>query len=166
MRNTELASAYERLLAAARAITPDSQLDLRQWADVDWTLCHIALSDGLLADAARSILDGAGAAGTKIVIDNLAAMDPEAIADMTASTTHDDRVAAVDQHAATFLALIAEIPQELAQAPLILRVHDRAGQHVADTEMTWADLVSLRSDQHIPAHADRLQGYLSRHHVP
>lgn len=160
MRTAGLTSAYDRLLAAAQAISPDTPLDPEQRADVNWTLCHVALSDELIADAAQSIRAGGSTAGGKVVLDNFPAMDPEAIAKMTASTTHSDRVSAVRQNATRLLSLLAQVPEESGQALIILRMHDRTGHHVSDTEMPWSDLVNLRSDKHIPAHADRLQGYL------
>ncbi len=86
-------------------------------------------------------------------------MDPAAIAAMTASTTHYDRIAAVRQHASELISELDQTPDQAAQAPLTLRFHDKTGQHVGDTTMTWADLIDLRAHQHIPAHATRLASY-------
>lgn len=55
MNTNDLAAAYQRLIAAAQAISDDSPLDADQRADVDWTLCHVALSDQILTQAARQV---------------------------------------------------------------------------------------------------------------
>lgn len=160
MNTTALAAAYQRLLTAAQALTPDSPLEPRLRADVDWTLCHVALSDQILTKAARQLLVGRTSATPALVVDNQPAMDPAAIAAMTASTTHRDRADAVRQHAAELIAQLDQIPaDDAARTSLTLRFHDRTGQHISDTEMTWTELIRLRTCQHIPAHADRLRSY-------
>jgi hypothetical protein len=159
MNTRDLAAAYQHLFDAAQAISDGSPLDADQRADVDWTLCHIALSDRILTLAARQVRSGRPQATGKPVVDNQPAMDPAAIAAMTASTTHQDRIAAVRQHAATLIAELGQTPDQAGQAPLTLRLHDKTGQHVGDTDMTWADLIDLRARQHIPAHAARLASY-------
>ena len=157
MNTTDLAAAYRRLIAAAQAISDDSPLDPNQRADVDWTLCHIALSDQILTRTANEVRYRRPG---KLVVDNQPAMDPATIAAMTAATAHHDRVAAVRQHAASLLSELGQTSDQNAQAPLTLRFHDKTGQHVGATDMTWADLIELRTHQHIPAHAARLASYL------
>lgn len=159
MNTRDLAAAYQHLFDAAQAISDTSPLDPDQRADVDWTLCHIALSDRILSAAAGQVRSDRPQTTGKLVVDNQPAMDPDAIAAMTASTTHHDRIAAVRQHAATLITELDQTPDQAAQAPLTLRFHDKTGQHVGDTDMTWADLIDLRTRQHIPAHATRLAGY-------
>jgi hypothetical protein len=161
MNTSDLTAAYQRLLDAAQTITADMPLDPDQCADVDWTLCHIALSDQILTRAARDVRSGRTDTTGTLVVDNQPAMDPDAIAALTAATTHQDRVAAVRQSAAELIAELDQISDQAAQAQLVLRVHDKTGQRVADTDMAWADLIELRTYQHIPAHATRLAGYLS-----
>lgn len=163
MNTAELSTAYQRLYAAAEAISDATPLDAEQRADVDWTLCHIALSDRLLTDTARSILDHTTGAAPNLVVNNRPAMDPTAISAMTTTTTHPERVAAVRHHATQLLTLLEQLPDDAGQTPLTLKVHDRTGQHVSDTELTWVELIELRGHQHIPAHADRLHSYLTDH---
>ncbi|MDA8330085.1 MAG: hypothetical protein M0027_02540 [Candidatus Dormibacteraeota bacterium] len=160
MNTIDLAAAYQRLIAAAQALSDDSPLNAGQRADLGWTLCHVALSDQILTEAARQVrCDGPETTG-KLVVDNRPALDPAAIAAMTAATTHQDRIAAVRKHAASLTDELDQTPDQAAQAPVILRFHDRSGKHVGDTAMTWADLIELRTHQHIPAHATRLASYL------
>ncbi|HTR69888.1 MAG TPA: hypothetical protein VMH41_06625 [Mycobacteriales bacterium] len=160
MNTTDLAAAYQRLIAAAQAISDGTPLDADQRADVDWTLCHIALSDHILTQAARQVRSDRPETTGKIVVDNQPAMDPAAIVAMTAVTIHQDRIAAVRQHANSLIAELDQTPDQTAHARLTLRFHDKTGQHVGDTDMTWADLIELRTHQHIPAHATRLASYL------
>ncbi len=163
MNTTELSSAYQRLYAAAVAISERTPLSAEHRADVDWTLCHVALSDHLLADAAHSILDHKTRSAANLVVNNQSAMDPAAIAAMTTTTSHLERAATVRRHATQLLTLLDEMPDDAAQVPLTLQLHDRTGQHASDTELTWGDLIELRGHQHIPAHADRLHSYLTDH---
>ncbi len=55
MNTRDLAAAYQHLFDAAQAISDTSPLDADQRADVDWTLCHIALSDRILSVTARQV---------------------------------------------------------------------------------------------------------------
>ncbi|MDA8298179.1 MAG: hypothetical protein M0004_16665 [Actinomycetota bacterium] len=160
MNTRDLAAAYQRLLASAQAITEDTRLDPDQRADMDWTLCHVALSDQILTHKAREVRSRQAGTTAELVVDNQPAMDPAALAAMSASTTHQDRIAAVRQHAAGLISVLDQTSDQAAQAPLTLRFHDKTGQHVGDTDMTWAHLIDLRTRQHIPAHATRLASYL------
>lgn len=161
MNTSNLGAAYQRLLGSAQTITEDTRLDPDQRADVDWTLCHIALSDQILTHAAKDVHLGRTERAGNVVVDNQSAMDPAAIAAMTAATTHQDRIAAVRRRATELIAELDQIPDQAAQARVTLRFHDKTGQHVADTDLAWADLIELRAHQHIPAHATRLDNYLS-----
>jgi len=160
MNTMSLAAAYQRLIAAAEAISDDSPLDPDQRGDVDWTLCHVALSDQILTRTADQVRSRRPGTTGKLVVDNQPAMDPGTIAAMTTATTHHDRIAAVRQHADNLIAELDQTPDQKAQAALTLRFHDKTGQHIGDTAMTWANLIELRTHEHIPAHATRLTSYL------
>ncbi len=160
MNTNDLAAAYQRLISAAQALTDDSPLDADHRADVDWTLCHVALSDQILTQAARRVRSDQPETAGKLVVNNQPAMDPTAIAAMAAATTHQDRIAAVRQHADGLIAELDQTPDQAAQTPLVLRFYDKTGQHVSDTDMTWAHLIDLRGHQQIHAHATRLDSYL------
>ncbi len=160
MNTSELAVAYQRLLTAAQAINEHTRLNPHQRADVDWTLCHVVLSDQILTRTANKVRSRRPGRTGKLVVDNRPAMDPVAIAAMTASTTHQDRIVAVQQHADCLIAELCQTPEQAAQEVILLRFHDKTGRHVGDTNMTWAVLIELRADRHIPAHATRLAGYL------
>lgn len=161
MNTSNLATAYQLLFDAVQRITEDAPLDPDQRTDVDWTLCHIALSDQILTHAVRSLRSSRTETSGKLVVDNHPAMDPVAIGTMTASTTHDERVLAVRHHATELIAELDQVSDQAAQAPLVLRFHDKTGQHVGDADMMWVDLIELRAHQHIPAHTTRLDSYLS-----
>lgn len=162
MSTDELAAAYEALLDAARRASPDVALDAEERADVDWTLCHVALSDGILTRSAHDL--ATPRATTKaLVVDNHPAMDPEAIAAMVAATTHHDRVDALRHQADQLLAALARVPEPAAETLVTLRIFDKTGQHAGDSEITWKGLVELRTHHHIPAHTARLERYRRAH---
>ncbi|MCP2259817.1 hypothetical protein LX15_003526 [Streptoalloteichus tenebrarius] len=156
MHTNALAHAYGDLLKAASALTSATPLDERERADTDWTLVHVALSDRLLATAARDVL-----AGTSPLVDNSPAMDPAALSSLITSTTHEGRVDLVRRNGAEFLGLVRRTPEEAAAVPVRLRVFGRDGRHVADGETTWGELVRLRAEEHLPGHAARLAGYVA-----
>lgn len=159
MRTVELANAYEQLVEVAAQIDPTA-LGLAQRGEVEWTLCHVILSNGLLADAAHSIA-GQGEEYA-LVVDNLPATDPAIIANLVASTTHAQRVGAVRTSAREFLSAVAAVPEESAAAQITFRVHDRNGKYITDSSATWGELMILRATQHLPAHTGRLGGYSAR----
>lgn len=161
MNTTDLSAAYERLLAASQAITDDTELSAEQRADVDWTLCHVALSDRMLTLAAMQVRTVHAGTATKLIVDNESAMDPAAIATMTASTSHAQRITTVSARAAELIAELDQTSDQAAHNLITLRIHDKTGKHISDTDMTWADLIELRAHKHIPGHADRLVSYLS-----
>ncbi|MFG1694212.1 hypothetical protein [Nonomuraea sp. NPDC049309] len=150
MDTTALEAAYTDLIAAARAIgepTPEA----------DWTLSHIALSDRMLATAARR-LD----ANLPVTIDNRPAMDADAIAALIASTTHAERIDLVRRHGADLVAAIGELPEAAATVAVRLRLITRGGEPAPDQDLTWGDLVRLRVRDHLPGHAARLSGSSTR----
>ncbi|SHF88422.1 hypothetical protein [Streptoalloteichus hindustanus] len=155
MNTNDIGHAYEGLLRVAADLTSAS-LDQQERADTDWTLCHVALSDRLLADAAREVL-----AGRPPLVDNLPAMEPSAISSLIRSTTHEERVDLVRRNGAEFVDLLARTPEKDEDTPVRLRVFGRDGQHVTDGEMTWGELVRLRAESHLPGHAARLAGFLA-----
>jgi len=159
MRTEDLELAYEQLDAAAQAVSPETVRSPEHWADIDWTLCHVALSNRLLGDAARNILQNGP--DFPLVIDNLPATDPPVMAAMIASTTHGERIEAVRTSAAEFLAQVGEITDDDARASVTFRIHDRDGNYVTDSTVVWSELMRLRAREHLRAHSDRLRSYIS-----
>lgn len=151
MDTIPLAQAYRRLIEAAQAITPSTSLTEDERADIDWRMAHIALTDELLATAARDILDGSPA-----IVDNLPAMDSDAIAAIIGNTSHAQRVMRVRAHGAAFIACLTRMSDEQAKTAVRLKLHDRNGALVSDRTMIWNDLVHVRAQRHIPAHVARL----------
>lgn len=72
---------------------------------IDWTLSRIALSDRILAAAARDVLTGLSP-----VVDNREAMDNAAITALIASTTRIQRVDLVRRNAGDLSAALKTIP--------------------------------------------------------
>lgn len=154
MHTRELANAYENLLDAAESITESTPLTPDERSDTDWTLSHVALSDRLLATAAREIL-----AGESTLIDNFPAMDPAAISALIASTTHVQRIDAVRRNGAEFLELVGQTPEQAGETSVRLRIFDRDGRHSSDTQLPWGELIRLRAREHVPGHAARLAAF-------
>ena len=157
MNTAELATAYEYLLEIAESVGPDTPLTSGRRADLDWRLSHIALSDGIIATAARRHLDGAPA-----VVDNQAAMDHDRIATMISTTSHRERAEAVRCNAAALCDVLGSFDARAARSDVRLRVHNRAGEHVSDARMPWSELVELRAGRHIPGHAAQIAALLQR----
>ncbi|MFE1775559.1 hypothetical protein [Streptomyces sp. NPDC059008] len=157
MDTKTLADAYQQLLLAAERITESTPLAALERSDVDWLLAHIALSDRILATAARDVL-----AGIPVVIDNQAAMDDDNIAQLIGSTTYVQRIDAVRRNGAEFADLVRQVPERTGSVTVQLRVHDRSGRRISDSRATWAELVDLRATKHIPGHAQRLAELASR----
>ncbi|MGW2180410.1 hypothetical protein ACWCXX_20350 [Streptomyces sp. NPDC001732] len=153
MDTTGLDAAYRRLLTAAEAISDTRVLATDARSAVDWTLSHLALSDRILATAARDLL-----AGLPVVIDNRDAMDSTAIASLIASTTHARRIDLVRRNAADLVALITAIPEHTSAAPVRLHLVDRDGRQLPDQQLPWNGLIRLRATEHLPGHAARLTG--------
>ncbi|KOU38733.1 hypothetical protein [Streptomyces sp. WM6378] len=152
---TELTAAYRQLLVAAEAISADTPLDAETRDDVDWRLCHIALADRIIANAAREQLSGHTA-----VVDNQPSMDPDRIASMISTSTHPQRIDNVRRNWAELRTLIETYSSLDAQAQLKLRMHDRNGEYVSDSVMSWATLIEMRTRQHIPGHQAALANAL------
>ncbi|GHE14568.1 hypothetical protein [Streptomyces alanosinicus] len=119
---------------------------------IDWTLSHLALSDRILAAAAREVLTG-----LPVTIDNRRAMDNTAIASLVASTTHTQRVDLVRRNATDLSTVIKAIPDHAATTLVQLRLVGRDGQPVPDQQLSWSDLIRLRATEHLPGHAARLR---------
>ncbi|MFI9206026.1 hypothetical protein [Streptomyces sp. NPDC053048] len=149
---TDLAEAYRQLVNAAEGITDSTPVTATERADVDWRLAHIALSDRILASAARDVLGGA----ESVLVDNQPAMDAHAIAGLIASTTHPQRIDAMRRNAAELMDLLELTGEGAGNTTVHLRIHDRDGRHVSDSRMTWSDLIGVRANQNIPGHAVRL----------
>ncbi|GAA2232520.1 hypothetical protein [Streptomyces nogalater] len=148
---TALASVYDSLIAQAEAITDTASLPATTRSDVDWRLCHIALADRIIATAAREQTDGRTA-----TVDNQPSMDPDRIKQMIHSTTHAQRVDNVRRNWAELRSLLAGFSAADAQAQLTLRMHDRNGEYVSESVLTWSELIEMRTTRHIPGHRDAL----------
>lgn len=150
MDTTELDEAYRHLHTTARAISDTTALAPDARSVIDWTLSHLALSDRILAAAAREALSGLPG-----VVDNRDAMDDTAIASLVASTTHTQRVDLVRCNAAALSAVLKAIPD--AAAPTRLHLVSRDGHPVPDQELPWSELMRLRVNEHLPGHTARLR---------
>lgn len=156
MDATELDVAYRHLLTAAEAISDTAPLAADARSAIDWTLSHIALSDRILAAAAREVLSGLPA-----TVDNRDAMEDRAIASLVASTTHAQRIDLVRRNAADLSALIGAIPDHTAGTPVRLHLVSRDGRPVPDQQLAWRDLIRLRATEHLPGHTARLRSLAS-----
>lgn len=154
MHTAELANAYENLLDAAEAITESIPLTADERSDTNWTLSHVALSDRLLATAAREVL-----AGEPALIDNFPAIDPATISSLITSTTHAQRIDTVRRNGAEFLELVGRTPEQAGETSVRLRIFGRDGRHVSDTQLPWGELIRLRAREHVPGHAARLAAF-------
>ncbi|MCT1446666.1 hypothetical protein M3G43_05285 [Brevibacterium casei] len=154
MDTTEFEAAYCDLLRLAESIPDIAIYPASARDDIDWTLSHIALSDPLLTKAADDIHHGCPA-----VVDNQSAMDQGAIAELIASTTHRQRVAMVSDHAHLLREALTVIPNHVAGSPVLLRLFDRFGVPLAEQQMSWRDLITLRTTTHIPGHTARITTY-------
>ncbi|WP_335941535.1 hypothetical protein [Streptomyces sp. PTD5-9] len=148
---TALASEYDSLIAQAEAITDTTPLEAATRADVDWRLCHIALADRIITTALREQINGHPA-----TVDNQPSMDPDRIKKMISTTTHAQRVDSVRRNWAELRSLLVACSPTDTQARLTLRMHDRDGEYVSDSVLTWSDLIEMRTTRHIPGHRDAL----------
>ncbi len=152
METAKLKRAYMDLLAAADAVGQRAeQLSPALRAEIDWRLCHVALSDEILVAAVESTRLGQPA-----VVDNKPAMDAVAIAGLIARTDHNQRIFIVSEWANSFIAAVAQLTEEQANATIQLLLHDRNGRPVSIAERSWLDVVQLRAERHIPAHTKAL----------
>ncbi|MFI9051981.1 hypothetical protein [Streptomyces sp. NPDC053427] len=156
MDATELDAAYTDLLSEAEAIGDTTPLSADAQSAVDWTLAHLALSDRMLATAARGILSG-----LSVTIDNRDTLENTAIASLVASTTHAQRVDVVRRNAADLTTVIKAIPDHAAATPVQLHLVGRDGRPVPDQELPWDDLIRLRASEHLPGHTARLKALAS-----
>lgn len=151
MQTHDLAQAYEKLLSVAEAITDDSPLTENARAQVDWVITHIALSDRMLADTARCILNGQEAR-----IDNTPAMSKTTIGTLVSTRSHRDRVDMARRNAGEFISLLEQMPQTAADTDVSTRLVNSEGETVFDGLLTWGDIVRARATQHIPGHTATL----------
>lgn len=156
MDTTELDAAYRHLLTAAEAISDATPLAADARSAIDWTLSHLALSDRVLAAAARDVLSGLPA-----IVDNRDAMDDTAIASLIASTTHSQRVDLVRRNAADFSTVLRKIPDHAAATSVTIRLVNRNGQPVPDQQLPWNDLIHIRATEHLSGHTARLSALAS-----
>ncbi|NIH80268.1 hypothetical protein [Amycolatopsis viridis] len=154
MDTTGFDAAYRSLLTAAASIADPAAHPGPAREDIDWTLSHLALSDPILTAAARDVLDGRPA-----VVDNRDAMDARALAELTASTSHQDRVAMVRAHAQELGAVLRAIPGHAAATPVIMRLCTRDGHSLPEQMVPWRDLIELRVHNHLPGHTARLAAH-------
>ncbi|WAL69139.1 hypothetical protein ORV05_15680 [Amycolatopsis cynarae] len=157
METTELESAYRRLFAAAEALGDTGALPADTRASVDWTVGHIALSDRILAGAARDLLLGLPA-----VVDNREAMDARNLGALIASTTPAERRELLRRNGDDFVAAVRTIPGHAVGEPVELRLVDREGRPAPGTKLPWRELVRLRAAEHLPGHAARLEAARAR----
>ncbi|MGW9047815.1 hypothetical protein ACWGQL_35540 [Streptomyces lydicus] len=152
MNATQLDTAYRDLLAAADAMSDTVALAPPARSAVDWTLSHLALSDRLLATAARNVLTA-----LPVTIDNRQAMDNTAITSLIASTTHAQRVDLVRRNATDLSTVVKAIPDHAAATLVQLRLVSHDGQPLPAPQLSWSDLIRLRASEHVPGHAARLR---------
>ncbi|MGW4126073.1 hypothetical protein [Nocardia sp. NPDC004711] len=160
MDTTEFDAAYDGLLAAAGSIIDTTLLAPDVRSGIDWTLSHIALSDRVLAAAARDVLTGLFPA-----VDNRKAMDDAAITALIASTTHIQRVDTIRRNARDLSSVIRTIPDHAAATPVLLRLVSRDGRPLPDQQLLWSDLIRLRAIEHIPGHTEKLTALASTEQV-
>ncbi|HEX5116754.1 MAG TPA: hypothetical protein VFW65_16285 [Pseudonocardiaceae bacterium] len=151
MDTTELRSAYRQLLTVAETITDETPLrvDLRMM--VDWLVAHVAITEHVLAGAARDVLTGVPA-----VIDNYEAMHTGVISSIVDLTSHDRRVADLRDNAADLVASVATIPPHAETAPVLLRFADRGGRSIPDQRLPWCELVHAHAGSVLPSHTRTL----------
>ncbi|MDN5925488.1 MAG: hypothetical protein L0I29_00240 [Hyphomicrobiales bacterium] len=147
MDTTKLVRAYHSLIAAAEGIDKARQLNTEDRTEIEWRLCHIALSDEILAAAVEKTL-----AGEPAVVDNKPAMDRAAIAFLTARTNHDERVASMKYNGAAFASAAEKLSEHQSRSMVRLIAHNRNGIFLSDSEMSWYDLIILRAERHLPSH--------------
>lgn len=152
MNTDMLVRAYAELTAAMRALPGAPQLAPDDEAEVDWRLCHIALSDEALIDAARATIEGLSA-----IVDNRRAMDGGLIASVIGKTTRAQRIDVVRRNGSDFVDRVAELSEAQSETAIRLVVHDRDGNPVSDRIVTWRELVGLRADRHLPEHSAKLR---------
>ncbi|MER5394343.1 hypothetical protein [Saccharopolyspora sp. NPDC002686] len=151
MNTNALETAYPELIRNAEAITDATPLTEQARTLADWTIAHVALSDRILAAAARDLLVGA-----PVVVDNREAMDPATLNALISRTSHQERIALVRRNADYFTATVQCIPDHAARIPVRLSLVDRDGNSVPDRHLPWDELIHVRATQHLPGHAARL----------
>jgi hypothetical protein len=156
MDTDTLAEAYQRLENAALFVAASPAPTEQQRADTDWTLAHVALSDLMLAEAARHL-----SAGDPVRIDNSTAMSPTAIRELIETTEYQERVDLVAARGAELVGLIARQGAQEATASVEVHLVDSAGRTSFEGTMTWGEIVHARGTVQIPGHAARLAGYAS-----
>ncbi|MFD9636259.1 MmgE/PrpD family protein [Streptomyces violascens] len=151
-----LEAAYDGLFrAAASRVGVGSEVDGGAGADVDRTLAHLALSDRLLADIARQVLDGAEAP----VLDNSAAADPAAIDALVAAADRAVLVELVRRNAAELVGLLARTPDRCRAADVRVRLVNGAGAELFSGSVPWGEVVRMRADEQLPGHAARINSF-------
>ncbi|MDK0517588.1 hypothetical protein [Streptomyces sp. ML-6] len=75
---------------------------------------------------------------------------------MVSTTTHAQRVDSVRRNWAELRSLLVACSPANTQARLTLRMHDRDGEYVSDSVLTWSDLIEMRTTRHIPGYRDAL----------
>jgi hypothetical protein len=157
MDTADLDAAYYGLIATAEAITEANQLPAATRATIDWTLSHLALSDRVLAAAARDVL-----AGIPTLIDNREAMDNPTITALITSTSHAQRIDLVRRNAADLIAVLHATPDHAAHTPVQFRMLDREGHQAPEQHLPWNKLIRMRATEHLPGHTARLTAIAAR----
>ncbi|MCI2420722.1 hypothetical protein MOQ72_25055 [Saccharopolyspora sp. K220] len=151
MDTSSLDAAYRDLIHNAEAIIDSTRLSEDARSLIDWTTAHLALSDRILAAAARDVLTGVPA-----VVDNREAMNAKAIDALIGATSPQERVDLVRRNAADLIATVQAVPEHAADTPVRLSIVDRDGHPVPDQQLPWSELIHLRATQHVPGHAARI----------
>ncbi|MBP2706816.1 hypothetical protein JOL79_23705 [Microbispora sp. RL4-1S] len=151
MRTEDLSQAYDKLLSVAGAITDDDPITEAARTQIDWVITHIALSDRMLADTARSILNGREA-----YVDNASAMSSTTIGTLVSTSSHRDRVDMARHNAHVLIGILDEMPQAAADVDVRTRLVNRDGETVFDGFLAWGDIIHTRTTQHIPGHTATL----------
>lgn len=145
--------AYDDLLGAI------GEIDLAGLGEgerrrIDERLCHIALSDDLLAEAALRTL-----ADLPASVDNKSAMDRDVIAAAIAGSSHAGRIAALIEKRDVFLERLRRLSREQLERPVDLVIRDAAGNSLSSERMSWRALIALRAERHLPAHTAKLAAH-------
>lgn len=155
MNTQSLAQAYIQLITAARLVEREHCLGVSDREAIDWRLCHIALSDEILATAVQATLDG-----KEVIVDNGRAMDAEVIASLVERTTLGDRIEMVHRNGDAFMECVARLVEGLGTTEVHLVIRDKCGVVVSNAVMSWCELIELRAKRHIPAHTKQLTSYI------
>ena len=144
---SRLDGAYQAVLRAARAVIDEGSASDPHGA-LCWTLCHIALYDASLVEAARQIAGDERA----VVVESGPEMCPDAIGALIARRTPKELVDLVECTATSLLSALRSIPDEYADTMVRVRLATRRGDYAFDDWLGWSDLLSVRATEQLPRH--------------